>query len=283
MSLKKNSRHIEIHGHRGARGYYPENTVTSFIEAVKLGVDTLEMDVVISKDGQVVVSHEAWMNDVFCTRPDGIEVEKNSREKYNLYKMPFSEIAKYDCGKRGNAEFPLQEAVPEHKPLLSEVITKVDAYTKENKLLSVKYNIEIKTEVAEKDGVFNPDPKTFVTLVYNEIKKQNSIGCTNLQSFDVRILQEIKKKDPTIKMALLVENKDGLEINLKRLGFIPNTYSPDFYLVDETLVKDLQEKKIQLIPWTVNEVMDMRKLVALGVNGIITDYPDRAIDLIRKH
>lgn len=65
MSLKKNSRHIEIHGHRGARGYYPENTITSFIEAVKLGVDTLEMDVVISKDGQVVVSHEAWMNDVF--------------------------------------------------------------------------------------------------------------------------------------------------------------------------------------------------------------------------
>jgi len=282
MSLKHNPRQIDIQGHRGARGYYPENTITSFIEAVKLGVNTLELDVVISKDLQVVVSHEAWMNDVFCTRPDGVEVEKNSREKYNLYKMPFSEIAKYDCGKRGNPEFPLQEAAPEHKPLLSEVITKVDAYAKERKLLPVKYNIEIKTEETEKDGVFNPDPKTFVTLVYNEIKKQNIVERTNLQSFDVRILQEIKKKDAAIKMALLVENEDGLEINLKHLGFIPNIYSPDFYLVDETLVKDLRAKKIQLIPWTVNEVKDMKKLIAMGVNGIITDYPDRAIDLIRK-
>ena len=86
MSLKKNSRFIEVHGHRGARGYYPENTITSFIEAVKLGVDTLELDVVISKDKQVVVSHEAWMNDTFCTNPDGTEVEINSREKYN-YRM----------------------------------------------------------------------------------------------------------------------------------------------------------------------------------------------------
>lgn len=282
MSLKHNARQVDIQGHRGARGYYPENTITAFIEAVKLGVTILELDVVISKDLQVVVSHEAWMNDVFCTRPDGIEVEKNSKEKYNLYKMPFSEIAKYDCGKRGNPEFPLQEAAPECKPLLSEVVTKVDGYTKERKLLPVKFNIEIKTEDGEKDGVFNPDPKTFVNLVYNEIKKQNIIERTNLQSFDVRILQEIKKKDSTIKTALLVENEDGLEINLKRLGFIPNIYSPDFMLVDEELVKNVKEKNMKLIPWTVNEVKDIKKMIALGVNGVITDYPDRAIDLIRK-
>ena len=281
MSLKHNARQVDIQGHRGARGYYPENTITAFIEAVKLGVNTLELDVVISKDLQVVVSHEAWMNAIFCTRPDGIEVEKNSKEKYNLYKMPFSEIAKYDCGKRGNAEFPLQEAVPEHKPLLTEVVTKVDAYTKANKLPQVKYTIEIKTEEGEKDGVFNPNPKTFVSLVYNEIKKQNCIAYATLQSFDVRILQEIKKKDATIKIALLVENENGLESNLKRLGFIPNTYSPDFILVDETLVKNVKEKNMQLIPWTVNEVKDIKKMIALGVNGIITDYPDRAIDLIR--
>src|ERR1035437_841267 len=185
MSLKHNARQVDIQGHRGARGYYPENTITAFIEAVKLGVNTLELDVVISKDLQVVVSHEAWMNAIFCTRPDGIEVEKNSKEKYNLYRMPFSEIAKYDCGKRGNAEFPLQEAVPEHKPLLTEVVTKVDAYTKANKLPQVKYTIEIKTEEGEKDGVFNPNPKTFVSLVYNEIKKQNCIAYATLQSFDV--------------------------------------------------------------------------------------------------
>src|ERR1035437_7559361 len=137
---------IDIQGHRGARGLFPENTLTSFIEAVKLGVDTLEMDVVISLDWQVVVSHEAWMNEAFCNCPDGKEVEANSKDKYNLYKITYSEIATYDCGIRGNKEFPLQKKIAAHKPLLSEVITKIDAYTKENKLPAIKYNIEIKSE-----------------------------------------------------------------------------------------------------------------------------------------
>jgi glycerophosphoryl diester phosphodiesterase len=282
MSLMKNTRLIEIHGHRGARGYYPENTITSFIEAIKFGVDAIELDVVISKDLQVVVSHEAWMNDVFCTGPDGTEVEKNSQEKYNLYKMNYAEIAKYDCGKRGNPEFPLQEAEAERKPLLNEVITKTDSYSKENKLLPVKYNIEIKTEEGERDGVFNPGPKKFVELVLKEIKKYNIADRTNLQSFDIRVMNEIKKQEPKIRTALLVENTNGLEANMKKLDFIPDTYSPEFILVDEDLVQKVHEKNMKLIPWTVNEVKDMRKLIAMGVDGIITDYPDRAIDLIRK-
>lgn len=282
MSRKQYSGHIEIHGHRGARGYYPENTITSFIEAVKFGVTAIELDVVISKDMQVVVSHEAWMNDIFCTRPDGIEVEENSREKYNLYKMNYAEISKYDCGKRGNTSFPLQEPVAEHKPLLSKVIEKVDAYTKENKLLPIKYNIEIKTEEYEKDGVFNPDSKTFVNLVYKEIEKQKIIERCNLQSFDVRILQEIKKKDKEIEIAFLVENKDGFESNMKRLGFIPDTYSPEFILIDESLVKSVRDKNMRLIPWTVNETKDIKRMIDLGVDGIISDYPDRVVDLVRK-
>lgn len=270
---------IDIQGHRGARGLFPENTINSFIEAVKLGVDTLEMDVVISKDLQVVVSHEAWMNEAFCSRPDGKEVEANSKDKYNLYKMTYSEIATYDCGIRGNKAFPLQKKIASHKPLLSEVITKVDAYTKENKLPSVKYNIEIKSEEGA-DNIFNPEPKTFVELVYNEIEKHKIIERTNLQSFDVRILQEVKKKDSTIQTALLVENKDGLEVNLKRLGFIPNTYSPDFNLINDVLVQRVHEHNMKLIPWTVNEIIDIKTMLAMGVDGIISDYPDRVIELI---
>jgi len=272
---------IDIQGHRGARGLYPENTITSFIEAVNLGVNTLEMDVVISKDLQVVVSHEPWMNEIFCTRPDGKEVEANSKEKYNLYKMTYAEIATYDCGIRGNIEFPLQEAVSERKPLLSEVIEKVEAYISENGLPPVKYNIEIKSEEGG-DGIFNPAPKKFVELVYAEVKKQNIIYRINLQSFDVRILQEIKKIDTSISISLLVENEDGFEINMKRLGFVPTTYSPDFNLVTEELVKSVRDKKMKLIPWTVNETKDMKRMIAMGVDGIITDYPDRAIDVVRK-
>jgi glycerophosphoryl diester phosphodiesterase len=272
---------IDIQGHRGARGLFPENTITAFIEAVKLGVDTLEMDVVISKDLQVVISHEAWMNDAFCIRPDGKEVEANSREKYNLYKMTYANIAKYDCGIKGNKEFPLQKKITEHKPLLSDVIKRVEAFVSENKLTSIKYNIEIKSEEGE-DDIFNPEPKKFVELVYHEIEKYKIIERINLQSFDVRILQEIKKKHPAIQTALLVENEDSLEINLKRLGFIPNTYSPDFYLVDDVLVKNVHKHNMKLIPWTVNEITDIKKMVALGVDGIISDYPDRVIKIIKN-
>lgn len=272
---------INIQGHRGARGLYPENTITAFIEAVKLGVNTLEMDVVISRDLKVVVSHEPWMNEVFCTRPDGNIVEENSREDYNLYKMPYSEIAKFDCGKRGNKEFPLQKTLQEYKPLLSEVISKVETFVKENNLPPILYNIEIKSEPA-KEGVFNPDPETFVELVFDEIKKHNITDRVNIQSFDDRILREMKKLASSQSIALLVENEDGLENNLKRLGFVPDVYSPNFHLVTVSLAKDLERCGIKLIPWTVNELSDMQRMLELGVDGIITDYPDKLIDLIKK-
>src|SRR4051812_6006714 len=90
-----------IQGHRGARGLYPENTVTGFLEAIKLGVSVLEMDVVISRDLKVVVSHEPWMNRDFCTKPGGGPIERFSRKKYNIYTMSYAEIAAYDCGKHG--------------------------------------------------------------------------------------------------------------------------------------------------------------------------------------
>lgn len=280
-SMSRISKELDIQGHRGARGLFPENTVTAFTEAVKLGVNTLEMDVVVSNDSQLVVSHEAWMNDAFCTHPDGRAVEKDSAMSYNLYKMNYSEIAGFDCGKRGNANFPLQKAIPEHKPLLSEVITKVEAYIKENKLPSVAYNIETKSEPAN-DGIYNPDPATFVRLLYSELKKQNILEHVIIQSFDVRTLQELHKVDSSVKTALLVENTKDYETELNKLGFSPSIYSPDFHLINDTLVKALHEKNIQLIPWTVNEPTDMKTLADKGVDGIITDYPDKAINILRN-
>ena len=236
----------------------------------------------ISKDLQVVVSHEAWMNETFCTRPDGKEVEPNSKDKYNLYKMTYTEIASYDCGIRGHREFPLQKKTAAYKPLLTEVISKVEKFVEENKLPAINYNIEIKSEEGE-DNIFNPDPKTFVDLVYHEIEKHEITQRTNLQSFDLRILQEIKKKDSTMQIALLVENEDSLEINLKKLGFIPDTYSPDFCLVNDALVQLVHERQMKLIPWTVNETADIKKMLGLGVDGIISDYPDRVVKILKHN
>ena len=272
---------IEVQGHRGARGYFPENTLTAFIEAIKMGVDTLEMDVVISKDKKVVVSHEPWMNSLFCATADGNPIKKVSEKKYNLYQMPYSEIAKFDCGKNGNPEFPLQKKIPEHKPLLSEVIDKTEAFIKKNNLSPVRYNIEIKSEPGG-DTIYNPTPEIFADLVLAELKNKTVLQKCTLQSFDIRILNQLRKKETSATIAFLVENKEGLENNLKKLDFIPNIYAPEFILIDEELVKDLQVKNIKLITWTVNEIEDIKKMISLKVNGIISDYPDRVINLLKK-
>ena len=224
--------HIEIQGHRGARGLYPENTITAFIEAVKLGVDGIEMDVVISKDHQVVVSHEPWMSALYCTKPNGEAVEKELEETYNLYQMNYAEIAQFDCGIRGNALFPSQQKIAERKPLLSEVIEAVEAYTTTHHLPAIKYSIEIKTEI-NGDHLFQPAPETFAGLVYEELKKYNILNRTILMSFDVRILQALKHIKAIVPLSYLIENTDSLDVNLERLGFIPEIYGPDFMLIND--------------------------------------------------
>ncbi len=276
-----NPKHIYIHGHRGARGLYPENTITAFIEAVKLGVDALEMDVVISKDNQVVVSHEPYMNALFCSTPDGVAINSAYEKQHNLYHMSYEQIKQYDCGMRGNRLFPQQQKLAEHKPLLSEVIKAVDAYTQLNHLPSMHYNIEIKSELQD-DHLFQPTSVTFVNLVYDELVKLKILPRTILQSFDVRILKVLKEKDSTLTLSYLVENKDSLEINLQRLGFMPNIYAPEFILINEQLVSDLKNKNIKLITWTVNEVDDIKRLINMGVETLITDYPDKAINYIQN-
>ncbi len=270
---------VQIHGHRGARGLYPENTITAFTEALRLGVDALEMDVVISADGQVVVSHEAWMNPVFCTAPGGFRVT-GDREKHNLYKMNYAEIARYDCGSLGNPEYPLQKTLPERKPLLSEVIAEMQLLIKKLQRPPVLYNIEIKTESPV--GMFNPGPVEFVELVHREVKKAQLFQQVHLQSFDIAVLKEIKQRNIPVSLGLLVEEDVPLLQQLQNLGFLPDAYSPDFALVNRSLVKAVHNLGLRFIPWTVNEPGDLERMLTLGVDGIITDYPDRALPLSHK-
>src|ERR1700734_2086159 len=123
---------VKIFGHRGARGVFPENTLEGFLYAAKLGVYGIEMDVVISADKKVVVSHEPWMNPKTCTKPDNSRVSFLRRK--NLYRMNYATIKQYDCGLRGNPDFPDQKKIPAYKPLLSEIISKLEDFTRNNNL-----------------------------------------------------------------------------------------------------------------------------------------------------
>jgi glycerophosphoryl diester phosphodiesterase len=267
---------FDIEGHRGCRGLYPENTIVAFLEAVRLGVNTLEMDVVVSKDGKLVVSHDPTLNPDICSGADGKPVSAGIR----IYNLTYDEIKKFDCGSRGNPKFPEQKKVAAFKPLLSDVIDSVEKYVQQNHLSPVQYNIETKS-TPEGDDVEHPKPAVFSKMLYDLLKEKNVLPKCIIQSFDPRTLQEIKKMDASVKLALLVFNADGFEGNIKTLGFNPNIYSPNFILVNKKLIQKCHQQNIQIIPWTVNDEKKMKKMKSLGVDGIITDYPDKAISVLR--
>jgi glycerophosphoryl diester phosphodiesterase len=272
---------FSIEGHRGARGWLPENTIPSFIKALEQGADTIELDVVISGDGRVVVSHDPWFPSAISLDPSGRPIPKEREKGNNIFRMKYAEIRKFDVGSIGNPGFPLQQKMKAVKPLLAEVFKAVEKYAKQQKLSYVRYNIEIKSSPQD-DNIFHPEPAVFAKLVYDEIIRQKMQNRVIVQSFDVRPLQELRKMPVKLPMALLVGGKASVEESLGKLGFIPHTYSPHYSLVDAATVAKCRERGIKIIPWTVNELADMEKLKRFDLDGIITDYPDRAVQVFRK-
>lgn len=128
--------------------------------------------------------------------------------------------------------------------------------------------------------MFHPAPKEFVELLLAVLKEKAIEERTTVQSFDVRTLQETRRRAPELRQALLVENLWGVRKNIEALGYVPEVYSPNFRLVNQKLRDYTRQREIQLIPWTVNERKDIRKMLDLGVDGIISDYPDRVLELI---
>lgn len=272
-SLKPNL--FDKQGHRGCRGLFPENSIPGFLKAIDLGVNTLEMDVVITKDNQVVLSHEPFFNHEITTLPNGEIILESNERTFNIYKMPYLEVMKYDVGSKEHPRFPQQQKMKVHKPLLSEVINSVEVYATKNHKQALFYNIETKIQ-PQTDGLFHPEPKEFVDLLLAVILQKNIQDRVIIQSFDIRSLQYLHQKHPTIKTALLVESfdKKSFEKQITDLGFIPTIYSPAQELVDLNLVQKCKSKNIKLIPWTVNDLETIRKFVAMGVDGIISDYPN---------
>jgi glycerophosphoryl diester phosphodiesterase len=265
---------FDVQGHRGARGLKPENTIPAFTTALDYGVTTIELDLAVTKDHQLVVSHEPWMSADICRTPEGDEISQKEEKRYNLYQMSYAEVAHFDCGSKANDQFPQEEHTPLPKPLLQDVIVAVEDHIKSYTRYEVDYNIEIKSW-PEGDDKFHPKPAAFSDLVFNLLDQYLPLNRIVIQSFDLRVLKYWHEKYPQVRLSLLVENKSNAQVNLSRLGFNPSVYSPDFKLVSKRMVDYLHRKKIRVIPWTVNEDSDMLTMKALGVDGFITDYPDR--------
>ncbi|WP_240047151.1 glycerophosphodiester phosphodiesterase family protein [Hymenobacter nivis] len=264
---------FDVQGHRGGRGLMPENTVPAMRRALDLGVTTLEMDIAISQDKQVLLSHDPFLNADFMRTPEGQPLAKSEEQNHRLYAMPYADIRRYDAGGAGNPQFARQQKLRTYKPLLAEVIDSAEAYARRKHRPAPRYNIETKLAPAG-DGQLHPAPEEFVRLLMAVVAAKGVQDRVTIQSFDPRSLEVLHRTHPAQQTALLVANQLGVAGNLQRLSFLPTIYSPAHQLVTSDLVRECHQHGLKVVPWTVNTAAEITQLVQHGVDGIITDYPD---------
>jgi glycerophosphoryl diester phosphodiesterase len=273
---------LDVQGHRGGRALMPENTIPTMINAINLGVKTLELDCVISKDNQVVVSHDSYMSADFMLKPDGSTISKAEEKSLLIYTMPYDSVRRYDAGTKPHPQFPDQKKLKTYKPLLSELIDSVERYVKVHHLKPVYYNLEIKSSPAG-DGVAHPAINEFTKLVMDVLNKKKVAKRVTIQSFDVRPLQLLHQTNPKQVLSYLTSAKETFENAIKKLGFNPNIISPYYTSIDSDFVEQAHMAKVQVLPWTVNDEESMKKMAELKVDGIISDYPDKLVTLFGSY
>ncbi len=266
---------LDKQGHRGCRGLMPENTIAAMRKAVDLDVTTLEMDAVITKDGQVVLSHEPFFNHEITTKPDGGFVKEAEERSLNIYGMTYAQAKTYDVGLKPHPRFQQQQKIAAAKPLLTDVIDSIKLYCKQRGKPFPYWNIETKTQPLT-DNIYHPEPESFVETLMAVIKEKSIEQNVIIQSFDFRTLQYLHQHYPFIKTAILIEDYDkrSLEELLNAVGFVPTIFSPEQSLVSKDLIDRCHQKGLKVIPWTVNQVDEIKRLAALGVDGLISDYPN---------
>jgi len=196
------------------------------------------MDAVITKDKQVIISHEPFFNHEITMKADGSFVNEKDERSLNIYEMAYDQTQTFDVGLNPHPRFPDQQKLSVHKPKLADVIDSAEAYTTRLSLKPIQYNIETKSQPAT-DGIYHPKPDEFVELIMAVIKEKKVEPRVIIQSFDIRTLQYLHQHYPTIKTAYLFEppSDKSFAIRLNELGFIPTIYSPDETTVTALLVK----------------------------------------------
>ncbi|WP_371379840.1 glycerophosphodiester phosphodiesterase [Sporomusa aerivorans] len=295
---------FDFEAHRGGRDARPENTLIAFAYAMELGVTTLEMDMQLTKDGRVVISHNPFMNASLAKGPDGSYVTPG---KYDIRTMTLKEIKRFDLGTMNPAAGDYYEGHGKTQlsfpgaamPTLEEVFELANAYGNAN----IMFNIETKSypDPAFPEAKNNPDPAVFVKKVHEIIKKYHMENRVMLQSFDWRTLKEMKKLDPNITLvALTCEQPSwgrdsmcrqvgepgaspwmgGIDIDAYKGDYVKaakaagaDIVSPYWEELSQELVSEAHGLGMKVVPWTVNNPVKMNMLIDMGVDGLITDKP----------
>ncbi len=271
-------------GHRGARGLMAENTIPSFEKAIEVGANTIEFDVHITKDHKVVVYHDNSFNPAYTLRPDGSEIPQSQRKAYTFYQMDYADIRQFIIGQKRYDAYPEQQPVKAYAPLMSEMIDAIEAFTKAHDYPPVVYLLEVKSN-PQTDGFEQPEPEEYMRIMMQVLTPylQQIKGRLIIQSFDMRPLQVLHSTHPDIPLGYLTGDKSkGVEQNLEVLGFVPEFYNPHYALVDAQFLTTCHNKGMKVLPWTVEKKGRMEQLIALGVDGIITDYPNRLEEVVAR-
>ena len=274
----KNDTAFDRQAHRGGRGLMPENTIASEKNAIDYDC-TMEMDLQMTKDKKIVVSHDAYFSSDFSLTPEGDTMTKEDGRSRLIYNMPYDSVARYDVGLKPHPGFPRQKKIHAVRPLLSTLIDSVEAYAKTKNHVN-HYNIELKTSPAD-DGKAYSNLQEYVDSAMKIIIDKGIAPRTMIQSFDVRALRIVHDKYPKIETSFLVmaSNKKSVEGYIDELGFKFDVFSPQYTLLTPQLVKDFHKEHIKVIPWTPNTLEEIQKLKDMGVDGAITDYPELYAEL----
>lgn len=284
---------FDLQSHRGGRGEYTEQSRKAFEESVKMGVSTLELDIVMAEDGTPVVWHDPVIQDDKCT--DTKPATENDPEfpyvGKLIHELNWKQLQTLNCNKVLK-DFPDAKAEEENKLLQLQDVFDIAAADPQ-----MRFNIETKIEAEEPEK--SAEPQEFVDAILPVVRANKATSRTTIQSFDWRSLPLVRKAQPDISLALLYSaktwasgskwtgdvdyDKVGGDVNKAATQLGAEFLSPHYKLVTPESVASAHEAGLQVLPWTVNEKPDMQAMIDAKVDGLITDYPTRGMEVLKEN
>lgn len=273
-AVQANAVEIAVHGHRGSRGTAPENSIPAFEQALEAGVDYLEFDMNVTKDGVIVISHEPGINPEICVDKYGNRIPS----LIPFMELTLEQVKEYDCGSIQNPRFYKQRPVPGTRiPTLEEVFEFIQN-SKIPAAKTVEFNIE--TKIFPAYPQISPAPEKFAKKVADIIAKYGMEKRVVVQSFDYRTIKHLKKIAPKIRTSQLTY-EELLDWKPALKSIKADIWSPEYNWITKESVKEMQKANIKVVPWTVNDEAGWQKMIDFGVDAIITDYPDALLKYLR--
>lgn len=265
---------MDVQGHRGTRGHLPENTLAAFERALEIGVDTLEMDCGITKDGVLVIHHDRRLNPDVARGPDGKWVTAPAP---TIHELSFQQLQQYDVGRlRPGSEYA--KRFPHQKPIDGTRIPKLADLFLMTKNTAVRFNIETKLLPTHPQETVGPEP--FARALVGEIRKAGMAKRATIQSFDYRTLKIVEREAPEIETVYLTEAADAIPAKVHAAG--AKIWSPDMKAITPPVMAEAKKLGLRVVVWTANEPAEIGSMIDAGVDGIISDYPDRVIEALRR-